>query len=140
MTYPPLINYNSEHEYRKHFEKIYCQEPITTFDGIAIRFKKQDFDHAFYESVASKDDTFSWQRAERIDWIKAALEDPNSSRFIGWDNSKKRYDIKRRVALVNGNYVVVIAITGRDKGRFITAYIADTGRTLQMIQQSPPWT
>lgn len=139
MAYPPLISYNSEGEYRKHFERVYCQGPITTFDGIPVRFRKHDFDHAFYESVTFTDDTFSVKRAERMDWIKAALEDPNGAQYVGWNSHLKRHDNKRRVTLVEGNYIVIIGITGRGKGRFITAYVADTGRTLQMIQQSPPW-
>ncbi len=58
MPYPPLAHYESESQYRAHFEEIYCVENIMTFDGIPVRFKKRDFDHAFYESTAAKDDTF----------------------------------------------------------------------------------
>jgi hypothetical protein len=54
-----------------------------------MRFKKQDFDHAFYESRTTKDDTFLDSQAERIDWIQAALEDPKSEWFVGWDNKER---------------------------------------------------
>jgi hypothetical protein len=36
------------------------------------------FDHCFFESTHSKDDTFSSRRAERINWIKAVLQDTNA--------------------------------------------------------------
>lgn len=140
MPYPPLVVYPTEDEYRLHFEKIYCKGPVDTFDAIPVRFKKQDFDHAFYESVVKKDDTFSTKRAQRINWIKAALEDPASERYVGWDNKKKRHDNGRRVALVMTNYVVIISINKNLKGRFITAFVADTGRTLKMIRKNPKWT
>ena len=140
MPYPPLVTYQSIGEYRSHFERVYCQKPINTFDGIAVRFQKRDFDHVFYESVKAKDDTFSSQRAERIDWIQATLADPSSDRYVGWDKSKKRYDNSRRVAVVNGNYVVVIAIKKNGQGRFITAYLADSARTIGLIRRGPRWT
>jgi hypothetical protein len=139
MPYPPLVNYNSIADYRKHFERVYCKRPLVAFDGIPVLFRKRDFDHAFYETVRTKDDKFSQVRAERIDWIQAALQDPNSTMYVGWDNQKKRYNQKRRVALVQGNYVVVITISGKGKGYFGTAFVANSSRTLRMIQQSPPW-
>ncbi len=139
MPYPPLVSYQTIDEYRVHFERVYCQGPIVTFDGIPVRFRKDDFDHAFFESRRAKDDTFSPQRSQRIDWIQATLQDPDSERYVGWDKKKKRYDRQRRVAVVKGNYVVVIAINKAGKGRFITAYVADSSRTLGMIRQGPKW-
>lgn len=146
MPYPPLINFSSEADCQAHFERIYCCGPIMTFDEIAVRFRKSDFKHCFFESVNAKDDTFSPKRAARIDWIKAALEDVTSERFVGWDSKKKRYDRNRRVTVVMGNYVVVMAITGHKTASFITAYVADSPRTpsrprntLDMIRQSPRW-
>ena len=64
MPFPPLITYEDEEKYRKHFERIYCHEPVVTFDSIPVRFRKQDFYHAFYESIQGKDDTFSFKRAQ----------------------------------------------------------------------------
>lgn len=141
MSYPPLVQYATESEYRRHFEKIYCKGPITTFDGIHIRFQKSNFSHAFFESINAKDDLFSTKRAERIDWIKATLQDPLSDRYLGWDKKKKRHDDSRRVTLVMNNYVVVVALNKkRSGGRFITAFIADSGRTLRLIKNGPKWT
>jgi len=139
MPYPPLVNYSSEEEYRRHFERIYCNGPVVTFDDIPVRFRKKDFDHAFFESRQAKDDTFSIIRAERIDWIKAALQDPCSERYVGWDNKQKGYDRKRRVTLVMENYVVVIALTAAGAGIFITAFVADSEKTLKLIRQGPGW-
>jgi hypothetical protein len=140
MHYPPLVHYTIQLEYRRHFERIYCNAPIVTFDGITVRFRKRDFDHAFFESNRKKDDTFSTQRAERMDWIKAALQDSHASRYVGWNNRKKRYDKTRRVTIVQGNYVVVIGFTKRGSGFFITAFVADSTRTLNRIRGGPAWT
>lgn len=143
-----MLEYDSIVEYRTHFEQVYCLWPIMTFDGISVRFRKRDFDHCFFESSrrdGSKDE-FSPKRAQRIDWIKVALQDSNSERYVGWDNIKKRHDKRRRVTLVMGNYVVVIAMTSAKMADFITAYVADTsgtpGRpsTVEMIRRSPKWT
>jgi len=140
MPYPQLVKYNSKSNYRNHFETVYCSGPIITHDGVPVRFKKADFNHAFFESVNSKDDTFSPLRAERIDWIKAALQDPNSPMYLGWNKKKKCYENNRRVTLAQGNYVVVIAISKRGNGFFSTAFVANSHYTLSKIQQSPAWT
>ena len=149
MMYPSLLELNSKEEYRTQWEIHYCQQPILTFDEIRVWFRKNDFDHAFYESVKSKNskDVFSKKRAERLHWIKAALQDPASERFVGWDNIKKRCDQTRRVTIVMGNYVVVIALLSKkvNEAQFITAYVGDTvgrsGRlsTIDLIRSSPPW-
>lgn len=142
MAYPPLVQYETEQEYRSHFERVYCCGPLQCFDGIAVRFRKNDFDHCFFES-SNRDgvkDQFSTLRAERIDWIKAALQDGQADLFVGWDRTKRRYDHGRRVTLVMGNYVVVIRLTGKLKARFVTAFVADSQRTLDRIKRSPKWT
>lgn len=143
MAYPPLVHYETAQEYRSHFERVYCAGPVSSFDGIAVRFQKTDFHHCFYES-GNRDgvkDTFSPLRAERIDWIKAALEDGAALLFVGWDRKKRRYNQDRRVALVMGNYVVVIRFLNNQKAaRFVTAFVADSERTLNRIKRSKKWT
>ena len=139
MPYPPLVKYDSAVKYRQHFEDVYCRTPITTFDGISVRFRRKNFNHCFFESVKEKDDTFSQKRAEKINWIKAALEDTESERYLGWNAKKRKYDNKRRVTLVMGNYIVVIAITGIAKADFVTAFVADSEFTLRKIRNSPQW-
>lgn len=142
MNYPPLVQYASEADYRTHFERVYCRGPITTFDGISVRFRRCQFDHGFFESSQRNrvKDLFSTQRAERIDWIKATLQDPNSDRFVGWDRNSRTYDNTRRVALVQWDYVVVIALTGSVSAQFVTAYVVDTPNSLARIRRSPRWT
>lgn len=140
MSYPPLLQNKTPDEYRAFFEATYCIVPVSTFDGIQVRFRKRNFNHCFFESVYDKDDEFSFIRAERLLWIKAALEDPNSQRYVGWDSKSKRYDKRRRVTLVKGNYVVVIALKKALRADFITAYVADNGYTLAKIKSSPKWT
>jgi hypothetical protein len=139
LDYLSFLCCNTIQEYRRHFESVYCKGPVMTFDGIPVRFRKRDFDHAFFESMESQDDTFSQQRATRMDWIRTALQDPNAERFIGWNKKKKRYDSLRRVTVVKENYVVVIALDKRGRANFITAYVADSPRTLMMIRRSPVW-
>lgn len=142
MAYPPLVIFETEAEYFAHYEKVYCSGPIITFDQIAVRFRKSRFNHCFYESTHRNmiKDQFSRLRAERIDWIKAALEDPNADLYIGWDGKKKRYDNSHRVALVVIDYVVVIRITDKQSAEFVTAYVADSQSTLAKIKGSPKWT
>ncbi len=147
MPYSLLVQYGTEAEYRRHFEQVYCKDPIKTFDGIVVRFHKSMFGHSFFESSRrdTNKDTFSIKRAERIDWIKKALQDPKSEKYVGWDRKKKRYNKKRRVTIVMGNYVVIIQLTGSGKADFITAYLADTkgikGRpaTIDMIRRGSKW-
>lgn len=142
MVYPSVVHYASAQEYRIHFERVYCRGTLLCFDGIAVRFNKQDFDHCFFESSNCDGikDRFSMLRAERIDWIKATLQDELADMFVGWDKHKQRYDHGRRVALVMENYVVVIRLTGPQKARFVTAFVADSQRTLNRIKRSPKWT
>lgn len=142
MTYPRLVKYLTQDEYRRHFKEKYCKKELKTFDGISVRFLEKDFAHAFYESstkLPDGKDIFSKIRAERIDWIETALLDPSAELYYGWNREKKRIDNKRRVALVNGNYVVVIQRRNSGKARFITAFVADTPRTLLKIRQCPKW-
>lgn len=138
MAYPPLVHYQTEQEYRSHFERVYCHGCIQTFDNIEVRFHKRQFDHCFFESVNVKDDTFSQLRAERVDWIKAVLEDPNAELRLGWDNEKKQPANDQRVAIVVGNYVVIIRLFRPTKAEFVTAFVAGP-RTIRQIRTNPLW-
>ncbi|TAE90747.1 MAG: hypothetical protein EAZ81_08905 [Verrucomicrobia bacterium] len=136
-----LVNYCDENDYRAHFVRVYCSGPINTHDGIAVRFRRDQFDHCFYESTRRNGikDQFSGVRAERIDWIKATLEDPSACQLAGWDAQKRRYDHNRRVALVKGNYVVVISLKSKTTANFVTAYLMDTPASLQKLTKAPKW-
>ena len=147
VEYPPLLQGLTAAQYREHFERTYCCGPVDTFDGIAVRFRRRDFNHAFFESSSPKhkDDLFSIQRAEHIDWIKATLQDPDADLYVGYDNKKKRTVHNRRVAIVKGCYVVIIALTGSHSAVFITAFISHgpaPGRllsTVDLIRREPKW-
>jgi hypothetical protein len=147
MDYPPLLRLASAAQYRAHFENIYCRGPIATFDGIEVRFRKRDFNHSFFESKHrnSRKDDFSLKRAERMDWIKTALRDPDAERYLGWDKRRRTYVRSRRVTVVMSNYVVVIALKSEKKADFVTAFVADTAAspnrpsTVDLVRRGPKW-
>jgi len=141
LAYPSLVRYQTPEEYRMHYERIYCRGPITTFDGIKVRFRKDRFDHCFFESTRRNQvkDQFSVLRAERIDWIKAALQDPNAELYVGWDRKRKRYDNSHRVSVAVESYVVVIRLSAVNEAQFVTAYDADSASTIGRIRRSPKW-
>jgi len=148
LAYPALVRYGDSDQYRLHYERVYCRKTIETFDGIEVTFRKSQFAHCFFESSKrdGRKDVFSMKRAERIDWLRAALQDVNSERYVGWDKKRKRYDTSRRVTIVMGNYVVVIRLKGKKRADFLTAYVADTKpkagqkSTIEKIRESPKWT
>lgn len=143
MLRPPLVAYSTEAEYRHHYERVYCHGKITTFDGIRVYFSPSSFEHAFFESSNrdGRKDVFSTVRAQRIDWIKATLENPQAAVYKGWNKRTRRYDDTRRVSVVYENFVVIIALSlkrdGSLKGNFITCYQADN--SINKIRQSPKW-
>lgn len=149
MSYAPFVDYDDPADYLRHFERVYCEGPIRTFDGIEVRFRKSRFRHDFYESTQRNKvkDQFSTERARQIDWIKKVLQDPAAELYQGWNNKTKRNDSRSRVALVVNGYVVVIRLTGLRKADFVTAYVPGdkpTGRqkisTLDKIKAGPKWT
>lgn len=141
MRYRKIKPYNmTEDELREIWRIEYCECLIKTFDDIVVQFFASMFDHCFFESAnrrAKDKSLLSLNRLEKIYWIKDALQDPDAILKVGWDNTKKSYDGKRRVALVKGNYVVVILIFTSKKARFITAYEVDNDDNLQKIMDGP---
>lgn len=139
---PALVHYLTDDQYRAHYERRYCSAVIHTFDGLRVYFAKQQFDDAFFESANRKardKSVFSSARAERIDWIRAALEDPAAELYQGWDRDKKKVDSGRRITLVFGSYVVVLKVrSNRGSATFITAYVADPA-TIGKIRSGPRW-
>jgi len=138
LAYPSLLKNRTADQYRAFYESIYCRLPITTFDGIKVRFRKRDFNHCFFESVQEQDDTFSLKRAERVLWIKAALQDQNAELRVGWNNKEKKPAPDRRVALAGHDYVVIIRLTAQKEAQFVTAFIADQD-VLKKIRINPLW-
>lgn len=131
-----------EAAYRQLFVATYCHPVVIhTHDGIRVQFYADMFDHCFFESqdrrIGDKS-VFSTVRAERILWIRDTLMDPTSVLKQGWLKTSKSYDNSRRVAIVQGDYVVVIWVINDTLARFITAYRADN--SIGKILQSPDWT
>lgn len=143
MPSPAKVNYATVSEYRQHFERVYCNVAILTFDGIAVRFRKEDFDHCMFESTHRDGvkDQFSQERSERIDWIKATLGNPEAELYQGWDGKRKCYLADRRVSVVYEEFVVIIqllgALPGTRRAKFITAYLADNN--IARIRRGPKW-
>ncbi len=139
MPLPPLLHYETEAEYRKHYRRVYCRGVIETHDGIRIYFQPQRFEHAFYEGCEKN--RFSPERAQRIDWIGATLTHPEAVQYQGWNNKKNYYTPDRRVSVIYEDFVVVVELAlGRNdalKGKFITCYQADN--SIGKIRQSPLW-
>jgi len=141
---PSLICYSSESEYYNHFCRMYCDsnKPIYTFDNIRVDFYPGQFNHTFYESidrVKGDKSIFSNKRAERIDWIKWALENQNAILYQGWNRKKRNYNPRRRVCVTDTNYIVVIQLKSNQRAFFITAYLADDPNSIQSISNSPKW-
>ena len=117
-------NYTEE-QLRELWRIEYCEQSVYTFDHALVRFYEDMFDHAFYESENRKrkdKSILSYNRLEKIYWIKAALQDENAILKKGWDNQGKAYFKDRRVAIVKGNYVMIIRFTGLLKAKFVTAF------------------
>jgi hypothetical protein len=141
VSMPPLKTFADAVECGKHYKQVYCAGPIETFDGIMVRFNNRDFVHLFFES-SSRDgnkDIFSTRRAERIDWIKAALQDPKAELFQGYDNRTKQCNLDRRVCVVSGDYVVIIDLLDEKKAKIITAFVIDDPAVLKSIKTGPKW-
>lgn len=138
MKYKKLKSYEmTETELREMWKEEYCTNPIITFDGVVIRCYEDMFDHIFYESAnrVEKDKSIlSLNRLEKMLWIKDVLEDESAILKQGWDNDNKMYFEDRRVAIVKGNYVVIIRFTGVLKAKLVTAYEKED---IQNILSSP---
>lgn len=143
MPLPPLLQLQTEREYREYFINEYCRSIVKTFDGIRVYFNQNNFRHAFYESSQhdGRKDQFSWVRAHRMDWIKSTLENPNAELYQGWNKKNSTYEPNRRVCVVYENFVVVIQLAlknhGQLKGKFTTCYQADN--SIEKIRRSPLW-
>ena len=139
---PLLVKYESIQEYKDHFINKYCKKPISTFDGLQVKFYDDQFEHAFYESSNKKGnkDIFSSKRAERIDWIEDVLKDESAELYMGYDSKNKTNNSSRRVAIINeDDYVVIVQLIKDTRAKFITAYVADSPTTANLIRQGEKW-
>lgn len=115
----------SEEELRTIWREEYCKQELLTFDEVKVAFIEKMFDHAFFESANRKEkdkSILSYARLEKIYWIRDTLQDPEAILKKGWDSVKKEYFHDRRVAIVKGNYIVIIVLVGFLKARFVTAF------------------
>ncbi len=90
-----------------------------------MKFYEDKFNHLFYESENRKlkdKSILSYNRLEKIYWIKDTLQDVTAILKKGWDTENKEYFKNRRLAIVKGNYVVIIRFTGKLKASIVTAY------------------
>ena len=146
MSLPPLLHLEKVEDYRRYYISNYCCEKIFTFDSIRVRFRSEQFAHAFYESSAKNGwkDGFSWERAKRINWIKETLENPKADSYQGRDKRNNSYDNNRRISVVYENFVVIIDITKKGAvteplmTTFVTAYPADQ-YAMEKIRKAPRW-
>lgn len=142
MEYPSLLKLQDQSAYFKYFSDVFCNQPIQTFDGYFVYFKRNNFYHAFFKSSKKNHikDSFSIERAERMNWIKTVLQDPEAELYCGWDNKKKRAVTDRRVAIVKDNYVVIVRFNKQmSKAFFVTAFSADNRRTIKLIRSNSKW-
>ena len=141
----PLLKLADQVAYRAHYEQTLCRGGIVTHDGIRVFFRKQEFDHAFFESSGRRgeNDVFSLERAMRMDWIAPALADPHARRLQGWLKKEQRHDPTRRVTVFIDGFLVIIALRlGNDeqlRAQFVTCYPADA-RTQTKLANAPFWT
>ncbi|MCK5740806.1 MAG: hypothetical protein KAH48_01200 [Chlorobi bacterium] len=145
MPYKKLkVQKYTEQQFRDLWKNEYCDKskPIHTFDDILVRFYEDMFDHAFYESYNTKakdKSILSLNRLQKMLWIKDTLEDPDSIRKKGWDRKRRTYLNSRRVALIKGNYIVVIVFLGENIANFVTAYEIQDDENVAKIMTSPDW-
>lgn len=145
MAYNKIKSYKmTEKQLRQLWSDTYCDhtKPIYTFDGVLVKFYDNMFDHAFYESHdwKKKDKSvLSYNRLEKMLWIKEALEDPDAIVKHGWDNRSKSYSHNSRVIIVKGDYLVVIRFIHTNVAKFVTAYQNLEEDNLNKVLKSPDW-
>lgn len=126
MAYKKIKSYQfSEIELRKIWLEEYCQNEIIIFDGVKVKFYEDMFDHIFYESkdrIEKDKSILSLNRLEKIFWNKEVLQDENAILKKVWNNKSKTFFEDRRVAIVKGNYVVIIRFVGFLRAKLVTAY------------------
>lgn len=145
MEYKKIKSHKmGEAELRQLWKDEYCDKakPISTTDNVLVSFFEDMFDHCFYESYNRKErdkSILSYNRLEKMLWIKATLTDPDSLLKQGWDRDSKTHDNSRRLAMIKGNYVVIIRFTGFLKAKFVTAYELQEDQNIKKIVESPDW-
>lgn len=143
---PALLRLPDEASYRAHFEKHLVRGgPIMTHDGIAVRFHQSNFDHAFFRESrrgSGVKDTFDIPRAERMEWIRAALTDPNAEMYRRQMPDRRRPSRRttRRVVVVpSAPYAVIIQVNrNAATANFVTSYVPGKP-ALSKMRSNPVW-
>ena len=141
MVYRALLKLPYEQDYRDHYKQHYLnQSPIKTFDDIGVSFKLANLMELIRKDPGPNlPREFCPQRAERLDWIKVALQDAGAGLYFGYDHKAKVVDYNRRIAIVDFNYAVIIRMTGEKRAAMLTAYPMDSG-PLALAKSNPVWT
>lgn len=145
---PPAVVEYDDHsiggEYWKHFERVYCPQPVQAKNGMVVPFFPDDADHALTEEHYTNRNDFSLDRARRVDWIKAGLESPLTEfhHKVEWKGSRLVISNENRVVcLAFGMYVVALNFIGDDEqptAKFVTAYALNSEQAYR-ISQNPAW-
>ena len=141
MCPPALLKLSSEAEYREHFHRTYAQGgPITTYDGIEVRFYDNQFNHAFYMSPTrgGGKTAFDRPRAEKMDWIRWGLANPSLEVYR---RTMESGAVRRVILEPTVPYVIVCELLPTDptKAVFITAYIVTDLETVRLVRSNPTW-
>ena len=144
MPMPPLLTLADEAAYRAHYVQALSNSTHHTRDGIRVFFRRERFDHAFFEHTRRNgpNDRFSQDRATRMSWIAPTLSEPNATWYQGWDNKRRRNDVSSSVVVAYESFVVILRFGVNRQGvvtaTFITCYLADA-QAYPKIQRSPLW-
>lgn len=139
MELPPLLILESEEEYREHYIRTLANGPaVITPDGIQVDFYEDKFDYVFWGRSSSwqkKKDRFAPERAQRMDWIRPLLVDPNADirRESGSD-----YRNYRLILYYPDPYMVVTKAVRRGRETFMNAYPCSRER-LNEKSKFPKW-
>jgi hypothetical protein len=140
--YSELLSYEDISEYEGLYCSHYCEREIKTHDGFTVKFRKEDFAHAFYSNASRRErdkSIFSYSRAHRLLWIEKVLKDEKLVMYAGWDSKRKRYDHSRRVTLITQDGYVVVLRSNKKGFVFVTAYLIDEPENQKRIEESPIW-
>jgi len=141
--YQPFLLLSDETEYKEFYISSLCASPLVCFDSLSVKFRPEQFNHAFYERTKryyKHKDIFSIERAKRMSWITTCLQDDTISPLAGYDNKRKRYDHNRRVSLITpDNFVVVLRLINQEEAQFVTCFIVDNANVATKIRKSPLW-
>ena len=139
MDLPPLLNLESQGEYREHYIRTLVNgPPVITPDGVIVDFYEDKFDYAFWGRSSSwqkQKDIFSWERARHMDWIRPLLTDPNSDMRRERGNDYRDF---RLVLYYPDPYIVVTKCVKAGRETFKNAHPCSCARLTEK-HKLPRW-